>query len=139
PLNLPAILTRVFANEVVHQRREVLLALAQRRHRDLDHLEAVVEVMPKPAGCNGGLQVAIGRGNEPDIHLDRLCAADTLELAFLQHAEELHLKRRRDIADLIQEERAPIGQLESADALVGGPGEGALLMAKQLALEKLLG
>ena len=41
-------------------------------------------------------------------------AAQPLELALLQHAQELRLGHRREVADLVEEQRAAVGQLEAA-------------------------
>ena len=70
--------------------------------------------------------------------LMRLVAADALEGAGLQHAQDLGLGRGRHVADFIQEERAAVALLELADALRGGAGERAALMAEQFAFEQLL-
>src|SRR4029079_17201667 len=43
-----------------------------------------------------------------------------------------------DRADLVEEERAAVGELEPAALAVGRAGERALLVAEQLALEQLL-
>ena len=43
-----------------------------------------------------------------------LVAADALELALLQHAQQLDLHRQRDLADLVEEQRAAVGLLEAA-------------------------
>ena len=37
-----------------------------------------------------------------------------LELALLQHAQQLHLRAQVDVADLVEEQRAALGQLEAA-------------------------
>ena len=37
-----------------------------------------------------------------------------LELALLQHAQDLRLGHRREVGDLVEEERAAVGQLEAA-------------------------
>ena len=60
------------------------------------------------------LQVAVRGGDEPHVDADRLDAADALELALLQRAQELHLHLDRDLADLVEEERAAVGELEAA-------------------------
>ena len=41
-------------------------------------------------------------------------AAQPLELALLQHAQQLHLRAQVQLADLVEEERAAVGQLEAA-------------------------
>ena len=63
-------------------------------------------------------------------------AADALELALLEHAEQLGLGFGGHLADLVEEERAAVGQLEPADPPGDGAGEGALLVAEQLALDQ---
>ena len=42
-------------------------------------------------------------------------AADARELALLEHAQELGLHRQRQLADLVEEQRAAVGGLEQAD------------------------
>ena len=60
--------------------------------------------------------------------------ADALEHALLQHAQQLHLHRRAHVADLVEEQRAALGDLEAALAGGDGAGEGAPLVAEQLGL-----
>ena len=43
---------------------------------------------------------------------DRLGAAQTLELALLQDAQQLDLRRQVQLADLVEEQRAAVGELE---------------------------
>ena len=54
----------------------------------------------------------------------------------LEHREELGLQLQREIADLVEEDRAPVGHLEEPLAGLLGVGEGALLVAEQLALDQ---
>ena len=65
-----------------------------------------------------------------------VAAADALDLALLEDAEQLGLRLQGQLADLVEEERAPVGQLEAADPPGDGAGEGALLVAEQLALDE---
>ena len=51
-------------------RRQVLAALAQRRHADLDHVQPVVQVLAEAAGLHLGAEVLV-RGAD-DAHVDRL-------------------------------------------------------------------
>ena len=66
----------------------------------------------------------------------RARAAQALELALLQHAQQLRLQLQRDLADLVEKHRAVVGQLEAADALRDRAGERAPLVPEQLALEQ---
>jgi hypothetical protein len=51
----------------------------------------------------------VGRRDDPDIDLERLVAADALELAGLEHPQQLGLQIRVQVADLIEEEGAALG------------------------------
>ena len=51
--------------------------------------------------------------------------------------QQLGLQRRLHLADLVQHQRAAVRLLELADARRRGAGEGAALVAEQLALEEL--
>ena len=66
-------------------------------------------------------------------------AADALELVLLQEAQQLDLDRRRDLADLVEEQRAAVGLLEAPFAPPDRAGERAALVAEELALEQRLG
>jgi hypothetical protein len=62
-----------------------------------------------------------------------------LELALLENAEQLDLDRKRKLADLVEKERAAVGELETAAAPFVGAGEGAALVAEKFALDDRLG
>jgi len=64
-------------------------------------------------------------------------ATEPFELLLLEHAQELRLQRRGDVADLIEEERAFVCQLESPDLLRDSAGERAFLVAEQLAFKQV--
>ena len=63
--------------------------------------------------------------------LTGLRAADRLDLALLDRAQQLHLRGQRQFADLVEEQRAAGGLDELAGVLLGRAGEGALLVAEQ--------
>ena len=58
----------------------------------------------------------MGRGHDAHVDLHRRRPADALEPPLLEHAEELHLQGRRQLAHLVEEERAAVRQLEPAHA-----------------------
>ena len=61
-----------------------------------------------------GGQVAIGGGDHARIDANGLRAAHALELLLLQHAQQLHLRLERQLADFVEEDRAAVGELEAA-------------------------
>ena len=117
--------------EVLGELGHVAEPVAQRRHPDREHVEPVVEVLAELAFLDQLDHVAVGRGDEAEVDLHRALGADRIDLAFLQRAQQLDLRFERQLADLVEEQRAAVGFLELADALVGGAGERALLVAEQ--------
>src|SRR5437667_1954650 len=128
--------TREPLDEGAHQGRNVLGPLAERRGMDREHVQPVVEIVPEPLLFHHPKEVAVRRGDEADVDLDRLRTPDPLELLLLQDAQQLRLKLERDLADLVEEQRAAVGHLEAADLLGDGAGEGAPLVPEELALEE---
>src|SRR5580700_5273148 len=63
--------------------------------------------------------------------------AHALEDTLLQDAQQLHLHRRTHVADLIQKQRAALGNLESPLARGNRASKRALLMTEELALEQI--
>jgi hypothetical protein len=109
-----------------------------RRHRDRHHVEPVVEVLAEFLARDRLFEVLVGGGDQANVDLDRARSAEPLELTLLQHAQDLGLGRGRHVADLVEEQRAFVRQLEPADALAVGTGEGAALVAEELGLEQVL-
>jgi hypothetical protein len=124
--------------EASSRRHDVVLALAQRRHLDRNDVQAVVEVLAELARLHHRRQIAVGRRDQPHVDAQRARAAEPLELVLLEHAQDLGLRARAHVADFVEEQRAAVGLLEAADALLVGAGERALLVAEQLRLEQVL-
>ena len=108
------VLGSIDPDEVLREQRDVLPAVAQRRDRDHDDAEAVVEVVPEPSLRDHLLQVHVGRGDDPHVGLLRLDAPDPHELLFLDDAEQLRLSLEADRADLVEEDRPPLGRPRTA-------------------------
>ncbi len=90
--------------------------------------------MPSRTRC---LEVLVRGGDHAHVDLDRHLAADPVELALGQHAQQAGLQLRRHVADFVEEQRAAVGLLEAAAAQRVGAGEGALLVAEQFGLEQV--
>ncbi len=124
---------------VVDQRRHVLGPLAQRRQLDRHHAQAVEEVLAKAPGGDVVGQAPVGGGDDPGVDRDRLRAPQPLHRALLERAQQLGLGRRRELGDLVEEQRAAAGRLEAAGAGGDRAGVGALLDPEQLRFEQRLG
>src|SRR5213080_1240156 len=124
------------AQELADQKRDVLDALAQRRDAYRHHVDTVVEVLAHPALGHRLRQLHVGGRDDPHVDLDAAVGAELLDLALLEHAQELQLHVERDALDLVEEERAAGGELDLAHPVVDRPREGAALVAEELALEE---
>jgi hypothetical protein len=105
---------------------------------DGDHVQAVEEVLAEAALLHGAPQVDVRRRHDAHVHLDHVDAAQAHELAVLQHAQQLRLGLERDVADLVEEERALVGQLEQALLRVDGAREGALHVPEEVRLQQVV-
>ena len=117
---------------------QVFEPLAQRRHANLDDVEAVIQVLAELARLHFGAEVLVRRAQQP--HVDRQLGdgTDRPHRALLNRAQQLALHRQRKVADLVEEQRAAVGRLKEAFAVVVGAGERALAIAKELGFEQLL-
>src|SRR5262245_37939125 len=105
------------ADEVIDERVDVVWALTQRRQRDREDVQAVVEVVTEVSRFHHPEKIAVRRGDHADIDVDRPCSTYTLELVLLQHAEELWLQLEWDLAHLVEEQCATVCELEPPDPL----------------------
>ena len=101
----------------------------------MDHFNAVVEILAEVAARDLGIQVFVGGCQQPHVHRNQGPAADTLQGALLQYPQYLGLRGEAQVADLVQEQGAPIGLLEMPDTR-GYARRHALLDAKQLAFHQ---
>ena len=122
--------------QVVGQRVDVLPALPQGRQVDAQDVDAVVQVFAEAGLTHERLDVAVGGGDDAHVDLDGLVAAQALEALVLEHAQQLGLQPEAQFAELVQEQRAPVGLLEAAGAGLVRAGEGAFFVAEQLAFEQ---
>src|SRR5690606_30866413 len=83
-------------------------------------------------------EVAIRRGDDPRGNRHGPAAAEPHHLTVFEHPQQLGLRRQRQLADLVEEERAVAGVFERAPPQAIGAGERATLVAEELALDELL-
>ena len=108
-----------------------LCAGPQRGNRDRKDVQAVEQILAKPAALDQIDEILVGRRDQPEIDLDRPSRADRVDLPVLQGAQQLHLGLEGQFADFVEEQRAAVGFGELADVSFRGAGEGALLVAEQ--------
>ena len=102
--------------EMLHEQRHVVLAIAQRRHVHGNHGEPVEQILAERALGHHPCQVVLVAAMMRTSTLTTPGVAEALHLAALDDAQQLHLQRRRHGADFVEEERAAVGFLEAAGA-----------------------
>ena len=112
--------------------------VAQRRHRDVNDVEAEVEVVAEFSLGHQLLEVLVRRRDQTNIGAQGLVSADPLEGAlFADHAQQFHLRARIDLADFIEKNRAAIRLFEPADPALVRAGKRAPFVPEKFALEQL--
>jgi len=135
-LGLDAVLAARLLDEG-RQGRHVVGAIAQRRRAQRHDGEAEVEVLAERPRGDGALQVAVRRGDDAHVDLERLLAAHPRELARLQDAQHLGLRRGDHVADLVEEDCAAVSDLEEPTLARRRAREGAPLVPEELRLDEL--
>ena len=133
------VLRGVALEELPAQGQNILAALTQGRQVDVDGVDAVEEVFAEAPLGHHAEQVAVRRRDQPDVDLARRVAAHADDLPALDGRQQLRLQVRREVADLVQEERSAVRDLELPGAVGPRVGEGPLDVAEELALEECFG
>jgi hypothetical protein len=115
----------------------ILPPVAQRRHLDLHHPQAIVEVRAEPSLAHPLLEGLIGRSDDTDIHFAVPKSPQSPNRLVLQQLEQLALNCDVDLPDLVQKKRAAVRRLHEPELALARIGEGTPLVAEQLGLEKV--
>ena len=108
------------------QRQHVVAPFPKRGHRDRDDVQSIEQILAEKPVLDETVEILVGRGQHPHVHFDRTSRSHHVNLAVLQHPEQLCLHGQACIAYLVQEERPAVGGLEKTGARFIGAGEGAL-------------
>src|SRR5690606_3238046 len=136
---LPPMLLAQVVDETIQQQGQIVPAFAQRRYGHREDIQAVEQVAAKAPLLDRLGQILVGRGNHPHIDLQRLGAAQPLQLTALQYAQQLALGGHAQGADLVEEDGAAIGNLETPGAGLGSARIGAALYPEQFGLDQRIG
>src|SRR5204863_9583669 len=131
-------LVREARERKVRERANVLPALAKRRDRDREDVDAEEEVFAERAALDRFFDVAVRRADHAHVDIDRRRAADALEAPLLQHAQDLRLHAESELADLVEKNRSHVGKLELSELPRRRAGKRALLMSEQFILDERL-
>ena len=96
------------------QQRNVLLALAQRRHKKRHYIEPVKQIFAEIALGNLFFEVLVRRGDQAHIHAQRLRAAHRRKHLVIKSAQHLGLRLEAHVAHFVQKKRPSVGALQCA-------------------------
>ncbi len=88
-------------------------SFAKRRQRDRKDVEPIIQVGAESAFLHRGIEIVMRGRDDADVDLPRLRRANPFELAFLEHAQQLGLDVRRQVADFVQKQRPGVRHLET--------------------------
>src|SRR3981081_563843 len=86
----------------------------------LDRIKTEQQIFAKLSGSAGGSKVGVGGGDYAHVDTARVGGADPLNLAGLEHAQQLRLLMHGHVADLVQEDGSTVGQFEASDTIAAG-------------------
>lgn len=122
--------------EVPRQRCDVVWTCAQRRDLDDEAVDSVVQVRAEAALAHHGPQIPVRRAHEANVDSARRFAAHPTNVPGLQNAKEPRLKSRRQLGDLVQEQRPSMRLLERAAMSLHRTGERTPRVPEELALNQ---
>src|SRR5215471_446205 len=124
--------------ETLGQEHDITVSIAERRNANVEHVDAVIEIRAKRALLDRLVQIAIGSDDHANVGADDARAAETLELALLQDAQQLGLGRQRQLGDLVEEQHATSGQLDLPRLRLLCARESPALESEELRLDQLI-
>ncbi len=124
--------------EVLRQHQDVLAPLPQGGQGDDVERQPVQQIVAKLPLVGQRRQILVGGAHQAHVDLEGLGTADALEFTVLDDPQQLLLHPGAGGGQLVEEQGAAVGPLEAALMALGGPGEGARLVAEQLGLQQAL-
>ena len=79
----PVVPPGVPIHEKVRQTADLVAALTQRRDRDFDDFQPVIQIFAELPANQHRLEITIGRGDDADVDVDRFVASELGELSVL--------------------------------------------------------
>jgi hypothetical protein len=124
-------------DEVLGEQWEIIDMLAERRHLDCDHAEAVIEVRSESAIVKQGGNRLVGGGKDPHIDWDFGGFSERSDGLFLQGTQEFCLSFDGHVTDFVEQDDAFVGSAKETPGTHMGAGVSPLAVAEELALQEV--
>src|SRR3954452_21172983 len=98
--------------EVHGEKRNIFFTLSERSNIDRDYVQSVVQVFAKSPLLQSFSQVHIRSGHDSNVNIAGKIRPEPLKLLFLENPEQLHLNVGGHIANLVEENGAPVRLFE---------------------------
>ncbi len=98
-----------------------------------------MQIRAEGVRADRALEIPVRCRHDPHVDVNGLSRSNTLDLLILQDAQQLGLSFGRQVADLVQEQRPAVGNLELARFADDGAREGAPFVPEELALHERFG
>src|SRR5690606_645909 len=128
-----------FGKQVFGNLEDILASLAKRWQIEVDHIDAVEEILAKLAFLAEFLQISVGRRQQANINLAGFDGANGANLSLLKHSQQACLSLQRQLANFIEKQSAAIRCGDQAGSVFCGSGKRAFLMAKKFGLDEGVG
>ena len=112
---IPAFLVQL-PDHGVGDMRNIFQAMPQRRQFDVKNIQPVIQILAQHPLFDRFERRTIGGRQHPHVHRNLILPAQAPDLGFFQNPQQLGLHSDGHFRDLIQEQRAPVGILETARA-----------------------
>ena len=97
---------------------------------NLKHVQAKKQIVAKRPLGNLALQILMRCRQDADVQRVRLIATDRQYFAMLQHAQQLHLHRQRNVGQFVEEDGAAVGEGKETGASLRRAGERSACVAE---------
>src|SRR3984885_5978733 len=121
------------------QQGNVVFALSQRRYAHGKDIQPIIEVFAETPSLELNREFPIRGRDDSHVDFTRRIVADAFVLPLLKDAQEFRLHFERQVSDLIEKDRAPVGELKSPRPVAHSAGEGPSYVTEELALEHVTG
>ena len=96
----------MLGQQEIDEWRNILGAFPQRRNMNAHHVEPVIQVGPKMASLDLGLEILVGRRQHASLYVDRFIGPNRQYFLLLNGPQQFGLRRQGHIADLVQKHGA---------------------------------
>ena len=123
------------AHEVAQERRDVLAALAERGHIDVNHVQAVEQIVTKRLAGDCVHETPVRDGHQPHIRRHQLSRSDSPQFPGLRVAQQPPLQPPAQVPKIMQHDGATVGGFETSTADVGLPVDVVRHVPEELGLQ----